>query len=288
MVEEKKHRIKSRLLRCKFWSDEYISSLEPTQKLLYIYLLTNELTTVAGVYEISIRRMEFDTGLSEKLCGINLDKFQNDNKVFYKNNWIVIRNFIKNQDLKNTSIVKGILNELELIPKEHRQYIESVYAIDRQGAGCIQAVDRETPREVEVKDKISKDKISIPAENPAGQYEKVLKTKVLTPQAHLIEQMGKYYEHKTGEPFKSSNQHFIIVSNLIKQFGVEKVIERISLLAEMCDSQSAWFTKSMADFRPETLSKHWNSIIKPPGVSDIDWRKIFENIDIQKQGGANV
>ena len=34
-----------------FWDDRYITQLDPSEKLLFLYLLTNTLTNICGVYQ---------------------------------------------------------------------------------------------------------------------------------------------------------------------------------------------------------------------------------------------
>ena len=51
---------KQRIIQTKFWSDPYIQELPTPTKLLYLYLLTNEHTTIAGVYEITERTIVFE------------------------------------------------------------------------------------------------------------------------------------------------------------------------------------------------------------------------------------
>lgn len=108
---------KQRSVVTKFWDDTYIIDLNPTEKLLFLYFLTNALTNISGIYEITMRRVEFDTGIVSSLLESIFKKFQKDEKVIYLEGWICIVNFIKNQTL-NPSIVKGIKRELKLVPKD--------------------------------------------------------------------------------------------------------------------------------------------------------------------------
>lgn len=67
-----------RFISTSFWDDEWIQTLQANEKLLYLYLLTNPLTNIAGVYKITPRRMFFDTGIPEAdiesiLCGFSAD-----------------------------------------------------------------------------------------------------------------------------------------------------------------------------------------------------------------------
>jgi hypothetical protein len=106
---------KLRSINTKFWDDSYVIRLTPNEKLLYLYFLTNALTNISGVYEISLERVSFDTGLKDSLLKPILDKFKEDKKITYRDSWLVIHNFIKNQSL-NPKIIAGIKIALENAP----------------------------------------------------------------------------------------------------------------------------------------------------------------------------
>lgn len=117
---------KLRSVNTKFWDDSYIAKLLPNQKLLYLYFLTNALTNISGVYEISIERIAFDTKLPDSLLKPILEKFKKDKKITYQGHWLVIHNFIKNQTL-NPKVVIGIKANLENAP----DWAKNLVKIDR-------------------------------------------------------------------------------------------------------------------------------------------------------------
>lgn len=111
---------KQRMVRDSFWTDSYIERLTPDEKLLFLYLLTNPLSNVAGIYEIRAKRIGFETGYDVEVVENILQRFQRDGKILRHEDWIVIINHIKNQSL-NPSIIQGcqrIFNELP--PDIHR------------------------------------------------------------------------------------------------------------------------------------------------------------------------
>jgi hypothetical protein len=55
---------KLRSVNTKFWNDPFIETLDNKEKLLFLYLLTNPLANILGIYEISLSRISFDTGLT--------------------------------------------------------------------------------------------------------------------------------------------------------------------------------------------------------------------------------
>ncbi len=92
---------KLRSVNTKFWQDPFIEDLNPTEKLLFLYLLTNPLGNILGIYEISIKRISYDTGIGKETISKALKGFERVGKVFYYNDYIVLANFLKNQKLNS-------------------------------------------------------------------------------------------------------------------------------------------------------------------------------------------
>jgi hypothetical protein len=107
---------KQRIVNTKFWDDSYIVRLSPSEKLLFLYLITNPLTNISGVYELPLRRVAFDTGIPADKVGAILKKLEEDGKLVAADGWVGMVNFIKHQAL-NPKIKQGILTELKRAPK---------------------------------------------------------------------------------------------------------------------------------------------------------------------------
>jgi hypothetical protein len=115
-----------------FWDDEWVCSLKPLEKMLYLYLLTNPLTNIAGVYKITERRIVFDTGLTQKQVQDFIGKFQEDHKAYRMGEYVVIPSAPKHQQWETSDkIYKGIVNYLEEIgPENLRQLVRMNYKFD--------------------------------------------------------------------------------------------------------------------------------------------------------------
>ncbi len=116
---------KQRMINTKFWDDNYIIQLDSTEKLLFLYFLSNPLTNISGVYEIPLRRISFDTGLDKDMVEKILLRFERDNKIYYRSGWIGIKNFIKHQNARAPGVMIGVERELESAPNELKTLIES-------------------------------------------------------------------------------------------------------------------------------------------------------------------
>ena len=107
---------KQRIVKTVFWNKGYIRSLEPNGKLLYLYLMTGELATLSGAYVITTDRMAWDTGLTEIEVRAWLEKFEADNKVLYRGDWICVLNTIEHQTTTNPKIRAGVVAEVKCCP----------------------------------------------------------------------------------------------------------------------------------------------------------------------------
>lgn len=112
---------KQRYLDTKFWSDSYIEKLDPIEKLLFIYLMTNERTNLAGIYELPVKYMSVETGIEKSMLENILSRFERDNKVVLFEGWVRLVNAIKHQNTSNVKIHAGIEKILEDVPKHIQQ-----------------------------------------------------------------------------------------------------------------------------------------------------------------------
>lgn len=90
---------KKRYISDDFWTDPYIEKLDLMEKGLFLYLLTNPLCNLAGIYEISLKRIAYETGLDVDMANIMLERFVRDDKLLRVDNWVIIINYAKHQVL---------------------------------------------------------------------------------------------------------------------------------------------------------------------------------------------
>jgi len=117
---------KSRYINTKFWSDTYVDTLDPSEKLLFLYLLTNERTTISGAYELPLKIMAVETGFDKNMIEKIIKRFIDDGKMIHENGWIVMLNSYKHQNLKNSKIVSGIQREFNELPQNIKVKLQSM------------------------------------------------------------------------------------------------------------------------------------------------------------------
>jgi hypothetical protein len=124
-----------RYISTSFWDDRWIRSINPADRYLYLYLMTNPLTNIAGVYEITLDRIAFDTGYDERALKTMLEKFAKDGKAFFfQGEWMILPTWPKHQQWEKRSKIKdGIVAILKTLSPEILGYMVNIgykYPID--------------------------------------------------------------------------------------------------------------------------------------------------------------
>jgi hypothetical protein len=108
---------KKRYFDTKFWSDSWIvDELNPLDRYLFMYLMTNEKTNIAGVYELPLRTMANELGLDKEEVTRMIKRLEP--KVYYRDGWVVLVNAIKHQNYRNSKISEAIRRELCAAPSQ--------------------------------------------------------------------------------------------------------------------------------------------------------------------------
>lgn len=112
-----------RCINVRMWSDSWFEALPPDFKLVWVYLLTNEYTNMLGVYELSLKRISYDTGIEKETLSKAFEGFAKDSKAFYLfDKWVVLPNFLKNQSL-NPNMLKSAMQIYRNLPKEVKEIV---------------------------------------------------------------------------------------------------------------------------------------------------------------------
>lgn len=107
-----------RYISTSFWDDSWIHKLDPSEKLMFLYLMTNPLTNIAGIYKLSMERIVFDTGFNDHTVKHILEKFEKAGKVIVVDEYIIIPTWPKHQKTSSSTIRAGIDKILLEIPKK--------------------------------------------------------------------------------------------------------------------------------------------------------------------------
>lgn len=114
---------KLRSVSVQFWDDPYITELNKDEKLIFIYLLTNTLVNLSGIYQIALRKISYDTDIEPDVVNKCIERFSKDKKVFYYENHIILSNFVKNQKY-NDNMLKSAVDFFNSLNDSVKTYIK--------------------------------------------------------------------------------------------------------------------------------------------------------------------
>lgn len=115
-----------RYVSTSFWDDNWVQSLNFTEKGLYLYLLTNPLTNIAGVYKLANRRIVFDTGLPEEKVEAIMQKFEQEGKAYRHGEYVVLPSWPHHQKCANANIQRGIYRILKTLEPDLISFLSDV------------------------------------------------------------------------------------------------------------------------------------------------------------------
>ncbi|MGH4050573.1 MAG: DnaD domain-containing protein [Clostridium sp.] len=118
---------KYRQIYTDFWSDTFILELTPEEKLFYLYLISNSKTRQSGVFEVSSRIIQIETGLNNEVIEKLLNKFCELGKILYSTDTkeIMVLNWMKYNIPNNVNAIKCVNRELSCV--KHKKFLKILY-----------------------------------------------------------------------------------------------------------------------------------------------------------------
>lgn len=137
-----------------YWQDSFVLTLTPEEKYFYLYLITNEKTSICGIYELSIKIAEVETGYNRETIEKLLKKFEKDyQRVYYSTstNEICIVNWLKYNVNKSPKVIIAIEESLKKV--KNKELIGYLYGIDTLSFATVYVTVPDTDKEFLNKDK---------------------------------------------------------------------------------------------------------------------------------------
>ena len=91
-----------------------------------MYFITNEKTNIAGIYEIPLKFVAMETGIDKEMIEKITKRFETDEKIYYIDGWVFVRNFQKHQSTSSSKVKTGIMVEMERVPAEVSKKIKGI------------------------------------------------------------------------------------------------------------------------------------------------------------------
>jgi hypothetical protein len=252
---------KQRYVNTKFWTDGYISDLDPIEKLLFLYFLTNQQTDISGVYEVPLKTVATDTGIDKEMVVKVLNRFERDGKMKYENGWLVIKNFIKHQ-AENPKIIKGIEISMTKCPQWCIDYRYSIDSLSHSNSNTNTNTNSNTN---------TKKGKPFCVEKPEKELEKQENKDVayiisLFGTYEISEEFGKWYGIKgKKEPIRE----------LLKTKTVDEIENRLKLVKGY--NQLPYLSSFDKIYDPVALLRNWTKM-EDKGMSIIKSKKIVNVI----------
>lgn len=119
--------MKTRIIQTRFWDDEFVCELAPIEKLVFLYLITNQRIGLTGAYECPDKYIAFDVGIST--TALEKIKKRLSDKFIFVGGWVVIVNASKyNNYSSNAFQKKAYKKEYEYLPEHIKPYVQEVEA----------------------------------------------------------------------------------------------------------------------------------------------------------------
>jgi len=112
--------MKTRIVHTRFWNDNLVCKLNPKEKLVFIYLLTNERNNLIGIYELSDKHIIADLGITPMELNSAKSKLSLSKKIIFYDGWIKIVNHEKYNSFNGEKIQVAKERELSEVPDKLR------------------------------------------------------------------------------------------------------------------------------------------------------------------------
>ena len=114
-----------------FWTDSKVSDdFTPDDKYFYLYLFTNPHTNLCGCYEVSIKQMAYETGLTENRVKSEIQRLEREHNVIRyceQTKEVLLINWHKYNWTSSDKFMKPMLREVDTIKcKGFKDYLESI------------------------------------------------------------------------------------------------------------------------------------------------------------------
>lgn len=120
-----------RQIHTQIWKDEWYIDLSPEEKLIFVYLFSNELASISGIYKIPARVIANETGVQYENVLTILEDFERAGKILYGDGVLWVKNMSKFHANASPRTQKKVEADVEKIPdcpvkEAYLQYQEGI------------------------------------------------------------------------------------------------------------------------------------------------------------------
>lgn len=280
-----------------FWTDaKVVEEFTMEDKYMYLYLITNPHTNLAGCYEISKRHIAFETGFSSQKVSALIDSLVDKKVIVYsaETNEILLINWHKYNWNSSEKLRKPLWNQISNVKNAgFREYLtdifngmDMVYTNDRYGIDTISEgnrypIDTTVSVSVTVSDT---DTVSVPdTVSEENNKEREIATRVID---HLNSVTGSNYRATSKETMSA-------ISARLRDGFTEDDFYRVidgRVMAWGSDPKMVQYLRPSTLFRPSKFEEYLNAPlpIKAEAPRRKSYMDIAEEMDRQMKGGGDV
>lgn len=119
--------MKTRIIQTRFWDDEFVTEAYKLTKYVYLYLLTCPYINICGIFQLSEKKIMFETGITLKEFERAKSELKAAHKVFFYKGWIFVINARKNNNYERSEKNKiACTTEISRIPQTVKSFFDKV------------------------------------------------------------------------------------------------------------------------------------------------------------------
>ena len=108
-----------RYISTRIWGESWFEPLTATEKLIWIYLLTNPATNMLGIYGLTVRRIGYDCNTSAQIVRRCIKKLEELKLIIMIHEHIIITHWLT-QNAMNPSMKLSALKDFDNLPDKVR------------------------------------------------------------------------------------------------------------------------------------------------------------------------
>ncbi|MCP4569481.1 MAG: hypothetical protein GY841_18040 [FCB group bacterium] len=206
------------------WHDKNFEALEPMERYLFIYLWTNDITPPSGIYDLSLRRMSFDTKLpSTDLQGylVNLGKMVEYDTM---KQVVFVKKFHKRQ-CQNKDFAKSALQQVvDGYPQHLQEFVLINKSIIKKYKLQVPQINPPTleaplnPPTMSISNSSSNSNRTEKDKEKTNKKEKSIKPEILENSDNLIDEIIQDLNQVTGRGFRTQTESYRkLVAGLLRK-----------------------------------------------------------------------
>ena len=225
-----------RQFHTKFWKDEWSIDLDPLERYLFIYLFSNDLSSISGIYRIPLRVIANETGLEIEYVKAALEKFEQQQKILYRDNTLWVVNMQKYHNNASELTQKKVTKDIDTVPDN---VVKQAYLCFRDtGIFCVdtisiryayQSLKAKAKDKSEIKDESEAEAKTI--ETPSGDDNDIPETPYKPLEEAYCKATGTYAPIGGGTPTKKWVDAFLKM-NAIPGVAPGDITEALAILVE--------------------------------------------------------